>query len=725
MVELTIDQAPPTSVVNRWRTVLLDRMLGEHAAAWDVLAARAPMHHPMVDSRFIDILLEHFGSGSEYLCIAGSPDSPQAMCILRPEGVGVWQTFLPSQLQVGPLLLSDPACLEGLFRCLPGWVARIDLMCVDPGVTPMNLGGPVLPQRMPHALTINVRLEGSFDEYWAARPKKLRDNLGRCERRAVFDGMDLELVVHSDADEMLAAVWRYSELEGRGWKGQQGTGLSPGNDQEAFYSALLSRFARTAQARVYELWAGRQLIASRLMLENATTIVALKTTYDERLRHVAAGRLLMRRMIAHAFEHAAGKTIEFCTDADRDMLAWATGERDITHWTLFSSGLAAAWYHGIRLATATLFPTASTDPELKASVQVHVGVGQLPSDVEAFLAEQERTDIQFGLRWYRNLEGTVFREANRALYFVLRHDGVPVAVMPMLESSNRWAHNLEALGNYYTSVFAPAMKPWLRPRSLAPLVDKMRRHCAPLRSVNLAPMDPDSRGYKALREALARAGFGVFRFYCFGNWYFDGPPSWDQYFEGRDGKVRSTVKRMTKKVLGSGGQIEILTMADDVQRGVDAYNHVYARSWKLPEPHVEFIPSLVRLCAEQGWMRLGVVWLGDVPIAAQFWIVAHGRAEIFKLAYDEEYKAFSPGTVLTAAMMRHALDVDKVRQIDYLTGDDSYKKDWMHDRRERWGLMAYDMRSLAGSMSFAREIARRAAKSILRALRQLPRAAGA
>ena len=34
-------------------------------------------------------------------------------------------------------------------------------------------------------------------------------------------------------------------------------------------------------------------------------------------------------------------------------------------------------------------------------------------------------------------------------------------------------------------------------------------------------------------------------------------------------------------------------------------------------------------------------------------------------------------------LMRHVIDVDQVREVDFGSGDDAYKKDWMSDRRER------------------------------------------
>jgi CelD/BcsL family acetyltransferase involved in cellulose biosynthesis len=122
--------------------------------------------------------------------------------------------------------------------------------------------------------------------------------------------------------------------------------------------------------------------------------------------------------------------------------------------------------------------------------------------------------------------------------------------------------------------------------------------------------------------------------------------------------------------------------------------------------------GLIESCAKQGWLRLGLAWIGDRPIAAQFWMVANGRAEIYKLAYDEAYSRFSVGSVLTALMMKHVLEHDDVHEIDYLIGDDAYKKTWVNQRRERWGLIAYDTHHWRGMLGLARESAGRTVKAI-------------
>ena len=55
-----------------------------------------------------------------------------------------------------------------------------------------------------------------------------------------------------------------------------------------------------------------------------------------------------------------------------------------------------------------------------------------------------------------------------------------------------------------------------------------------------------------------------------------------------------------------------------------------------------------------------------------------------KLAYDEAWKRYSPGSILISYLMQYVIEVDKVEEIDFLTGNDAYKADWMTERRERW-----------------------------------------
>lgn len=340
--------------------------------------------------------------------------------------------------------------------------------------------------------------------------------------------------------------------------------------------------------------------------------------------------------------------------------------------------------------------------------------GAPPAATELFDAAQ-RHNLECGWDWLALLAREVFAADGQAKLLTLQRQGRCLAAWAL-----QCGAEPGALSNYYTALYEPLISAEATPDDLARLARHLRSLGSPSGRWLFGPMDPARPSFAALESALRAGGFAVWRFVRFGNWYLPcAGLRWADYLATRSGEVRSTIRRMGKRFDAAGGRLEIITGPDRAAAGLAAYEAVYASSWKQAEPYPGFVRGLVELAAGRQWLRLGVAWLGDRPIAAQIWLSAHRRAEIFKLAYDEQVSQYSAGTLLTARLMQQALDDDRVEEIDYLIGDDPYKKAWMTHRRERLGLVAYDLRRLAGIAGAAREASGRT----LRRLR--PRAAAA
>ena len=119
------------------------------------------------------------------------------------------------------------------------------------------------------------------------------------------------------------------------------------------------------------------------------------------------------------------------------------------------------------------------------------------------------------------------------------------------------------------------------------------------------------------------------------------------------------------------------------------------------------------MAAARGWLRLALARIDDRPVAAQIWLVAGACAYIYKLAYDQSLPRLGAGTLLTARLMRHVLDVDRITEVDYLAGDEPYKREWMNRRRERRGLVGFDPRAPAGVVQAARHFGGRALRRVI------------
>jgi hypothetical protein len=260
------------------------------------------------------------------------------MTILVPRPRGIWESFLPSQLQVAPVLLPRAEMLRGIFGALPRSAWQVTFLCQDPLYSPF--GGmshkSMAISLTAHALTMNIDSRGDFNDYWESRSRKLRQNIRRYKSRVKKDGINEHLDQRFDSREMRQSIKRFGALETSGWKGREGTAVSIDNVQGAFYLEVLEKFAATNQAKVYEYYLGDTLAASRLLIQGPKINVALKTTYDERRRSYSPGRVLLYEILRREIREDSSKdSIEFYTNATKDQLQWSSDERWINHVSLF------------------------------------------------------------------------------------------------------------------------------------------------------------------------------------------------------------------------------------------------------------------------------------------------------------------------------------------------------------------------------------------------------
>jgi hypothetical protein len=234
--------------------------------------------------------------------------------------------------------------------------------------------------------------------------------------------------------------------------------------------------------------------------------------------------------------------------------------------------------------------------------------------------------------------------------------------------------------------------------------------------VDLHPLEAEMAS--VLAGGFRDARWWVQRYFCFGNWYLplEGM-GFNRYMSARPARLRNTLRRKGGRFRGAGGTLEVVSDRDGLRRCADEFQQVYARSWKRAEPFPGFIPGLVEALGERGWVRIGVARLAGAPAAAQIWILANGVAHIYKLAHDSGLGAYSPGSLLTARMMEQVIEDDRVEAVDFLMGDEAYKRDWMTHRRERLGILAFNPRRARGLAAAVRHIGGRGLARTLRKLK--------
>ena len=363
------------------------------------------------------------------------------------------------------------------------------------------------------------------------------------------------------------------------------------------------------------------------------------------------------------------------------------------------------------------------------TLRIDASLQEMPGAVrELWLREEPALQFDQTLGWSELLTAHAL-ETGEQVQIVSAHRGATcVGVLPLkrVPPEGPWKlRSVRALANYYCSLYAPIVDSRLPAGEGAQILRALLEKAATLQpdSIDLNPIADDEQGAGAVMAAFGGMGWRTEKYFRFGNWYLEvGGRDFAQYFGALPSQLRNTVTRKEKKLRAQPGiSIVIAQTPAEAEAALAGYQRIYAASWKKPEPHPHFVPALVRQLAERGWLRMGLVKLGDEPVASQIWACKDGVVSIFKLAYDEKHQQLSAGSVLTTQLMRHVIDVDRARIVDYLTGDDSYKRDWMSHRRERVGVRALrpgSWRAFAERATAAAAAAARPARRAIEAMRQ-------
>lgn len=340
-------------------------------------------------------------------------------------------------------------------------------------------------------------------------------------------------------------------------------------------------------------------------------------------------------------------------------------------------------------------------------VRTYSSFEDLPGSYDRLFEIGSRRSYCLSRPWFEGLAANILQDGERLMLIGCESSAGGEEPLALLVGRHRdkdrelrGARAFNGLSNYYSMDFAPLMAPDERAGpALKQIFRELRKTRPAYDAVRFQPLDPESVDYETLRGAMAEAGWVTRPYFLWGNWYqnIDGQ-SFADFMTERPAALRNTLARKAAKLETAGHlMFEVIDQPSSLERGIEAYHSVYSRSWKHPEPFPQVMTDLMRYCAGQGALRLGILSLDDTPVAAQIWIVWQGWATLYKLAHDQAHDDLSLGTILTARVLEQLIDRDKVSEIDFGAGDDPFKKDWMPRRRERWGLVGYNPRTVRGA----------------------------
>ncbi len=444
------------------------------------------------------------------------------------------------------------------------------------------------------------------------------------------------------------------------------------------------------------------------------------------------------------YQHATGQVVS--DFSPKKSVIWFDSERDITafprHLSMyipfFGKGFSTAFSYlqygdlapfnvaAKKLITRVKYKIAKRigfQPEFKNVSDYHTfevnNVDLLPEDFKDLLDSQSELTLFNSAAWYTTFcQQVADKQGEVKFYCMVNQQNEAVAVMPMWRNKKKLALTLNinvitSLTNYYTPCYRIAIDENKVQASIALeyLVAQLNSIKESWHLIDFFPLKSD------LLEAIAnnskRKGSYFFPYWMTKNYYQYINGSYQDYFTGLPSRVKNTIKRKKKQLDSkTDWDIKIVDSSKEIESYINKYHAVYNNSWKKHEPYPEFISALIRTSAINGQLRLGVLTIDNEPAATQLWLVENSNAYIYKLAYDNKYKMLSPGTVLTAAMFERVIDVDKVEKIDFLTGNDAFKRDWMSQSKNLFGIQIINPKSIVGCYLLAKNRASQIRKKV-------------
>lgn len=326
---------------------------------------------------------------------------------------------------------------------------------------------------------------------------------------------------------------------------------------------------------------------------------------------------------------------------------------------------------------------------------------EMPEEARQLAAAMAQENPFVADFWLQNFDKHLLRENERPDYIVFYEGDTPAVILPLRVTvvGRTRLKKLTLSVNFYTTFFCLPRRPDLDIEIYAERIARhLFSHYKKYALFEFAPLRKE-RLLERLSEVLKdRYDFRIRRYECHKNLYENvSEDDFDSYWQRRPSQLKNTYKRKLKQFSKMpDARMCIIDSVTDLESGFKDYEEVYRKSWKSAEYSSDFIFQVTASLLTRRQAKLGLIYIGDQPAAAQIWFRINTAWAVFKLAYDPAFSKMSVGTILTVGLLKAFFDEGATSEIDFLSGDDEYKKDWVAEQRIHFGIEAINRRSLLG-----------------------------
>jgi len=194
--------------------------------------------------------------------------------------------------------------------------------------------------------------------------------------------------------------------------------------------------------------------------------------------------------------------------------------------------------------------------------------------------------------------------------------------------------------------------------------------------LNLAPVRPDSTVFNYLSNIANQKGLPVSFCQEDVSLEMNLPETWKEYLLLLSRKQRHELKRKLRR-LEEIGEVNHRPSIDTQSKDIDIFLNLFRESredkaaFLTPEMD-SFFRSLANTMAKTDYLRLNLMELNKIPIAATLCFDFRNTMYLYNSGYNTEYSWLSAGIISKALCIKDSIEKGK-KSFDFLKGNEEYK----------------------------------------------------
>ncbi len=347
-------------------------------------------------------------------------------------------------------------------------------------------------------------------------------------------------------------------------------------------------------------------------------------------------------------------------------------------------------------------------------VNLYEDLDSLPASYEQFFQDVAKKDFFSSRAWLQNIFNTTLEGGAKPRFYGVEandFESTPQALLVFTAAAQNgarikgwWVKGNAIAGttNYltYSHTFLYTDKTNNLSATINALITRVKQDKHSLIDLNL--FASDSISLPVLNQSFNNAGMKASVYEYCSNWTENTEHlDYEKYLANRSKSTRKGTLRKKRRLQEKHDvRFEVLTQESDSEKAISLFDEVYAKSWKEPNYFEDFTPGLIRMCAQQGTLRFGVMYIDDKAASVELCIAANNKATFAKSAYDPAYAEHSASSILLLHMIEHVIRSDQSKSLSFGLFDDAYKKSWCQERRIIKGIVAFNTHTFWGAIGF-------------------------